>query len=333
MREIIIKEFQKNLKHKEFLIITNKKIISYVFSRNDLILVFVTINKVYLFTNSPQIVSRADARIIVCRNIQESINTIRKLIEILKLETVNVDIFDCPFELVSSIGDLVEIVNFNSLFLNKLNLDNDIMQINATITKHILDELLDKLTIEDNYITAKSTFRKLAYSYDIDDYHFSISRSEGDITPSDSFNKDSIYYFDCGISYKGIYSDVTISKKFSSYLREEIILLETILKSIEVGATGMLDSSPQKVYREIKNLFSKDQVLSNGFGHAIGILIHEDYSLSDKNNSILQQNTFFTFEPLVYVNKDSKMNLFRLEKTFGKFVGIVDYFKGYSLIR
>lgn len=195
--------------------------------------------------------------------------------------------------------------------------DFECLQINSIILKKVIHTVIDSIYVGKEIANICREYKSIAYSYEIQDCFISIMPARMDMANNEPFVKEGlIYLLDCGIKYRGIFSDFACTFKAGEYTEEEMLCLncitaiqEKISKEIRagVGTKQVID----KVLSVV--ILPENAKISNGFGHSVGIEIHEKFSLYAKKDFCFLQNMIFTIEPtLIY--KD--LSMFRLESTY-----------------
>lgn len=110
---------------------------------------------------------------------------------------------------------------------------------------------------------------------------------------------------DWGAKYKGYCSDNTRTIVFNEK-QEEIfnIVLEAHDKSIKSIKPGIKACEIDKVARDIISEYGYGDNYIHSTGHSLGLDIHENPSISTKDQTIIENNMVFTIEPGIYLEGD-----------------------------
>lgn len=110
---------------------------------------------------------------------------------------------------------------------------------------------------------------------------------------------------DFGCIYKGYCSDMTrtvvVGKADEKQKEIYNVVLQAQLAAIEAIRPGRKGSEVDAVARSVIADAGYGAYFGHGLGHSVGLLIHENPSLSPKCHVVLQENVIETVEPGIYV--------------------------------
>lgn len=110
---------------------------------------------------------------------------------------------------------------------------------------------------------------------------------------------------DFGCIYEGYCSDMTRTVVVGKANEKQKEIYNTVLKAqlaaIEAVRPGRKGSEVDAVARSIIADAGYGEYFGHGLGHSVGLLIHENPSLSPKCHVVLQENVIETVEPGIYV--------------------------------
>lgn len=110
---------------------------------------------------------------------------------------------------------------------------------------------------------------------------------------------------DFGCIYEGYCSDMTRTVVVGKANEKQKEIYNTVLKAqlaaIEAVRPGRKGSEVDAVARSIIEDAGYGEYFGHGLGHSVGLLIHENPSLSPKCHVVLQENVIETVEPGIYV--------------------------------
>lgn len=112
---------------------------------------------------------------------------------------------------------------------------------------------------------------------------------------------------DFGALYQGYCSDTTRTV-FLGNPSEEMKTIYLLVRDaqkkaedgVKVGATG---KEVDRIARDAINARGYGKCFDHGLGHGVGILVHEEPRLSEKSETVLENNVVVTVEPGIYVEK------------------------------
>lgn len=115
--------------------------------------------------------------------------------------------------------------------------------------------------------------------------------------------KKGFLIIDMGVKYKGYCSDITRTfyigklKKADKALYENVVAAQHAgVKAVKPGAkVEDVDAAARKVIGKYNRYFT------HGIGHSIGLDIHDDTGLKEKEQWILKENNIITIEPGIYL--------------------------------
>jgi hypothetical protein len=331
MRKSCVRKIQEKLNLHEVYVVFCKEKIEYLIKEKNIEYMVIFQNNCVLLGNKMES-NHNEYDFIGCYR-YEGPEKISRILKENKIKTVIGNVIDCSASVYNKINKIANFKECDNHWIEKDTLDDSVMEINAILMNTIFNEFFDILEIHDSYISAKNKFMSIAYSFNIDNAFFSVSKNNGTLSAYETFNDKNVYFFDCGISYQKLFSDITVAKKFVSYTTEETAILEyisRIMKEIEIKL-----AKGNNVNEVILSLKNNDTVynIEESLGHYIGIYQHEEISLDIRNFERIMNNAFFTIEPLIYLDTAGTLEKFRLEKTFGNFDGFKDYFSNIVLVR
>lgn len=113
---------------------------------------------------------------------------------------------------------------------------------------------------------------------------------------------------DFGIKYQKYCTDMTrviyTKKPDSSEQKIYSTVLEANQAAIEAIRVGQKLSKIDRAAREIIEKAGFSEYFGHGTGHGVGLEVHEDPTVSEKSNTVIQPGMIFTIEPGIYI--DSK---------------------------
>lgn len=118
-------------------------------------------------------------------------------------------------------------------------------------------------------------------------------------------NIESPVVIDWGAVYHNYCSDITRTVVESEKQYEILkIVLEAQKKSVEVIKPGIKSSYVDKVARDVMAEYGYESNFIHSTGHGLGLEVHENPSLSNKNDSKLQKGMVITVEPGIYIKDE-----------------------------
>ena len=118
------------------------------------------------------------------------------------------------------------------------------------------------------------------------------------------FNKDDLILVDAGLKYKRYCSDRTrtyINKKDKKQQKIKDIVQKAHDKAIEAIKVGMKAKDIDKIASEIIDKAGYGKYFIHSTGHGVGLDIHELPVISNKSETIIEENMVFTIEPGIYL--------------------------------
>jgi Xaa-Pro aminopeptidase len=118
------------------------------------------------------------------------------------------------------------------------------------------------------------------------------------------YNKNSLLLFDGGVKYKRYCSDRTrtyINKKDKFQQKIYDIVLKAHNEAISKAKVGMKASDIDKIARNVIQKYGYEKYFIHALGHGVGLDIHEYPIISQKSNTIIEENMVFTIEPGIYL--------------------------------
>lgn len=333
MRANFIKEIQKKIESTYAYLINDEPIVEYILDIKNVKVLLILKDKVYIITNSI-LYNINFGQVISTNNITNEIKTI---IINNNIKNIYSDYNNLSVLMFNDFSTNTNIIDRKIDTIIKMDIDNDIMKINAIILSNIIKEFLNKISSKKTFLESKNIFQQIAFKYNISDYFFSCSKSNKVFNSSDNLGKESILFFDCGIKYKGLYSDFTFAVKFSEFSKEEIEFLND-LENIMLFLSAKISNitSPSEIIKKLKEINIKNEkykYLESGFGHSVGVHVHENYSICNTEQKCFNNNLIFTLEPLFIIQSKNSLIKYRLESTYGYFDNkLVNYFENTNKI-
>ena len=124
--------------------------------------------------------------------------------------------------------------------------------------------------------------------------------------PSDDIVKAGDFFtFDIGAVFEGYHSDTTrtVAIGYATDEMKEIysIVLKAQLTALEKIKSGVLCSEVDKAARDIIENAGYGKYFGHSLGHGVGLLIHENPTLSPKSEATLKDNMVVSCEPGIYI--------------------------------
>lgn len=188
----------------------------------------------------------------------------------------------------------------------------EIMAVAQKIAEEALSAAMDtvKPKITERDLTAELIYQMYKHGAEDLAFHPIVAFGENSAKPHHSFGErkltsEDLILIDMGIKYKGYCSDMSrtfclgdpgeeLNKVYQIVLKAQ----EYALANIKAGITGHEADSFAREYIRSKGYGDK---FGHGTGHGVGLLIHEEPSLSIGSNDILLENMVVTVEPGIYI--------------------------------
>ena len=110
---------------------------------------------------------------------------------------------------------------------------------------------------------------------------------------------------DIGVNYCGYKSDLTriffLGKITSAFKRSYDLVLRAQQRALKAIRPGITIRSVDRFARQYIARSGFGSFFGHGLGHGIGLEVHEDPSISPKNNYKLSEGMVFTVEPAIYL--------------------------------
>ncbi|MDD3601333.1 MAG: M24 family metallopeptidase [Defluviitoga tunisiensis] len=316
MRIDKILRIQRNLKQKQAYICFDKAYIEYILNVSDAHSLLIT-----CYSHQAYINSTLKEKYFVPTGYNDVANNIISYCRNHKITTIFSDFTQIPFSIYKELKKArLNVTDVRDVFtINKVDLD--LMKINLIILEQCLQDFMEYFTPGMKIRALVKRFRSMAFEYEVSDAFISITYDTNSTVKLDYIiEEDVMYMIDCGLKYKGCYSDITILKKIGDYAKEEIEIIEQLNTVSENIRKLLLILPPNQIYKKISSKF----LLESGMGHTIDVHKHGNYSICSTENTLLPNNVFFTLEPILkFRNKNIK-----IEKMFvhidSKIVNIKD---------
>jgi len=216
----------------------------------------------------------------------------------------------------SLLEDSIEIKDTD--FVKKMRIKKDAYEIEIIKQNLILTEISYKLIlpqIEENkaeieiageieYFLRKNGAEKMAFET-------IVASGERSVLPhgkasEKKIQKDEIILLDYGIKKNGYCSDFTRCFYFGKIIDEKILKIRDVVEKAlkEAEKTVRAGIPAKEVHMAAWNVIDKEGFSSNFWhstGHGIGLEIHEEPSISGRNDCILEEGMIFTIEPGIYL--------------------------------
>ncbi len=145
--------------------------------------------------------------------------------------------------------------------------------------------------------------------------------------------KGDLITIDFGADVNGYKSDMTRTVALGAVSEEQKkvynIVLEAQEKAIERVREGVICSEIDRVARDVINSYNYGEYFGHALGHSVGLDIHESPNFSPKCSTVLKEGMVLSVEPgiylpekfgvriedLVYVTKNSSINLTKSKKS------------------
>lgn len=334
MREEKIRELQLTLDEGHFIIISKKSVIDYLLG-TQLFNGVLLIGKSKICIINKYLNTKEDKEFVIskCTN-----NIIKEFLTYTKKENLKVmyaDFENTSYRLITLAKKSMQVIHMQveSIIIHKALTDEDCVQINGILLTEIIKNWKDEINKGDSLFIIINKFKSIAFRFGAEDAFASISPVGLDLySIYEKISDKYIYLFDFGIKYKGLFSDCTITVKFSRYEDKEVFIIKKlcaiqneIVRNIKVDQKiGLiLDKALAQIH------FDYGESISIGFGHSIGIDIHEGLSITRGGNDTFIDRMIFTLEPQITINSFENFSprVFRIESTFTIFDGkIRNYF-------
>ncbi|MFQ9510213.1 MAG: M24 family metallopeptidase, partial [Lachnospiraceae bacterium] len=141
-------------------------------------------------------------------------------------------------------------------------------------------------------------------------------------------SSDCLFLFDFGIKYRGLFSDCTITLKFSKYTKEEIYRIKK-LEALQCKIAQNI-SAGKTVHNILKEVvsdlcLSDGEQISRGFGHSVGAEIHENFSFVKGYKGQFKDKMIFTIEPEIIIKQNGNENNPRIQNRYIKKIYRIEY--------
>jgi len=119
---------------------------------------------------------------------------------------------------------------------------------------------------------------------------------------------------DLGVDFGGYKSDLTrvffLGKMTRKFLKVYNIVLEAQKRALGIIKEGISINRIDRIARNFVSSkgFGKD-FFGHNLGHGVGLEVHEEPAISDKNNNKIKEGMVFTLEPAVYIPKEFGIRL------------------------
>ncbi len=182
----------------------------------------------------------------------------------------------------------------------------------ANIGNKIYRDLIKYIRIGVTELDLVSKIHVLLYKYGATDVSFKpiVAFGKNTATPHHEstikkLNEGESVLLDFGVKYKGYCSDMTrmvFTSNPTSKMKEIYNIVKTAqLKGLNSIKPGIKISDIDKTAREYIENKGYGKYFGHALGHGVGIEIHENPSISYKNDVTLKENMVITIEPGIYI--------------------------------
>ncbi|WP_079529446.1 M24 family metallopeptidase [Halobacillus hunanensis] len=119
------------------------------------------------------------------------------------------------------------------------------------------------------------------------------------------FQKGDFLLIDMGVIKDGYCSDITRTFIIGEAADKQKEIYDIVLKSNQAGVNSVEAGAPVKTFdieaRKVINSHGYGDYFNNRVGHGLGIEVHEEPSIHEKNEGLAEQGMVFTIEPGIYI--------------------------------
>lgn len=186
----------------------------------------------------------------------------------------------------------------------------------AEIAELCLEKITEMITpgISERELTAEINSLLIKLGTEAHAFNYVVVSGSNTVFPHGRFTDRKIksgdfVTIDIGAVYRGYHSDITrtfIVRKASS---RQLRYIDCLIKAQQLAFKSIrADMSAKKLDKTVRKYLAKRRLASyfiHGLGHGLGLEIHEPPYLSPRSKDKLPQNSVFTLEPGIYVERYS----------------------------
>ncbi len=180
------------------------------------------------------------------------------------------------------------------------------------IIEKVLEEGIKKVKIgmSESEFTAELEFLMRKFGADGPSFSTIVLSGEKAALPHGSpgerkFQKGDYLLIDFGVIKDGYCSDITRTFIIGEASEQQKEIYDIVLQSNEAGINAVLAGVPVKTFDiEARNVIINSgygEYFNNRVGHGLGIELHEEPSIHEKNEQIAEAGLVFTIEPGIYI--------------------------------
>ena len=208
---------------------------------------------------------------------------------------------------------VVDIQPFNNVLrMRKSSEEIELMQNAVNIIEQVLAEGIKKVKIGMTELELTAEFETLMRKFGADGPSFSTIVLSGEKaalphgSPGDrQFQKGDFLLIDMGVIKDGYCSDTTRTFVIGEASEKQKAIYDIVLQSNLAGISAVTSGVPLKTFdiaaRDVIHEQGYGEYFNNRVGHGLGIEVHEEPSIHQKNTDIAQEGLVFTIEPGIYI--------------------------------